>query len=307
MGADQLFKEVLRDFLKEFVELFLPEAAARLDFGALRFPNRELFKGFPEGQRREPDVVAELRTLEGQQEIVLVHVEVQTDVRSGFGRRMLEYFALLWLQFNASVFPVLLRLSGGDPKGISIAEYRKTVLGQEIVRFRYASIALARLSAREYVEASPLAAAMSALMRRGKTSEELELRARMLRRVLASDLDERRKYLLVNMIETYFELSSEEEESFRRLIARKEYKEVQSTKLTWGDKLILEGRERGREEGREEGIVQGKRETLKRQLNAKFGPLTKETEALIDAASSLEELDRYLDRVLVASSLREVL
>jgi hypothetical protein len=167
-------------------------------------------------------------------------------------------------------------------------------------------IALARFSAREYVEASPLAAAMSALMRRGRSSEELELRARMLRQVFGSDLDQRRKYLLVNMIETYFELSPEEEESFRRLIARKEYREVQSTKLTWGDKLILEGRERGREEGREEGIVQGKRDALKRLLTTRFGPLPKEVEASVDRASSVEELDRYLDRVLVASSLRDV-
>jgi len=298
MGADQLFKEILRNFLGEFVGLFLPEAASQLDFEALRFPNRELFKGFPEGRPREPDVVAKLRTLGGQSEMVLVHIEVQADVRSGFGRRMLEYYALLWLQFDLPVFPILLRLSGGDPKGVSVAEHRQTLLGQEIVRFRYASIALARLSAREYVEASPLAAAKSALMRRGKNSEELELRARMLKRVLTSDLDERRKYLLVNMIETYFELSPEEEESFRRLIARKEYREVQDTKLTWGDKLILKGLE--------QGIVQGKRETLKRQLTAKFGPLPKETEARIDAVSSAEELDRYLDRVLGAKSLREV-
>jgi len=43
MGHDQLFKEILRGFLPEFLELFFPEVSARLDFSSLRFPNREVF------------------------------------------------------------------------------------------------------------------------------------------------------------------------------------------------------------------------------------------------------------------------
>lgn len=310
MGQDQLFKEILHSFLKEFLELFFPEVAPRLDFQTLQFPDKELFKGFPGGSRREPDVVAELRTREGNPEVVLVHVEVQTEVRRDVGKRMLEYCALLWLQFDVPVFPVVLYLTGGDRQGISVAEFRHELFGREVVRFRYASIALAQLPAREYVEASPLAAALAALMRRKRASEELELRARMLKRVVTSDLSERRKYLLVNVIETYFALSLEERESFRGLVARKEYRQVQDTELTWGDKLIQqgreEGREQGREEGREQGILQGKRETLKRLLTAKFGAFPKKTEDLIEALSSAEELDNYLDRVLVATSLQDL-
>jgi uncharacterized protein YjiS (DUF1127 family) len=135
-------------------------------------------------------------------------------------------------------------------------------------------------------------------MRRGRASEELELRARMLRRVVSSELEEARQYLLVNVIETYFQLSAEERERFRRLLSRKEDREVQDAELTWGDRLI--------KKGLEQGLVQGKRETLKRQLAAKFGPLAKELEARVDALSSTEELDRYLDRVLTATTLEDI-
>jgi hypothetical protein len=102
--------------------------------------------------------------------------------------------------------------------------------------------------------------------------------------------------------ETYFPLSGKKLEEFRHIVARKKYQKVQDTELTWADKLILEGKEKGREEG----VVQGKREPLKRQLIAKFGPLLQDVETRIDAIESGAELDGYLDRVLTAQSLGEL-
>ncbi len=49
--------------------------------------------------------------------------------------------------------------------------------------------------------------------------------------------------------------------------------------------------------------IEGKRETLKHQLTKKFGTIPDKTMARIEALDSLEELDRYLDRVLTAESL----
>lgn len=236
--------------------------------------------------------------MEGEREIVLVHVEVQAEPETDFGRRMFEYYALLWLHFHAPIVPVVLHLKGGDPEGIVIEEYRHALFGTEWVRFRYASVGLARLSAREYVETSPLGAALSALMRRPRGSGNLELRAQMLKRVLESALDEGRKLLLVTVIETYFKLSDEERTKFRRLLSRKEYRKMQDVELTWADELRMEGHEKG--------VVQGKREALKRVLIAKFGQLSSEMESRIDSVSSAETLDQYLDRVVTAAAVEDI-
>jgi len=67
-----------------------------------------------------------------------------------------------------------------------------------------------------------------------------------------------------------------------------------------------EGVKEGRQEGRKEGLVEGKQEALLRQLKTKFGPLPEETISRVRAVQSLRELDRYLDRVLVASSLADM-
>ena len=117
MGHDQLFKGILRHFFREFLELFFPDFAARLNFDAVEFKEAELFKGFPDGVSRQPDVVARVRTREGDPEIVIVHVEAQARTETGFGRRMFEYFALLWLQFEAPVFPIVLYVKGGAARG----------------------------------------------------------------------------------------------------------------------------------------------------------------------------------------------
>jgi len=298
MGHDQIFKGVLRRFFQDFLELFFPEFAARLDFESLEFPDKGLFKGFPDGVPREPDVVARVRTWEGSPELVVVHIEAQATTKPDFGRRMFEYYALLWLQFDAPVFPVVLYVKEGGRAGIENAIYRHELFGREVMRFQYASVALAQIAGEEYVEQGPLAAALAALMRWGRDLDRLGLRIGLLGRVVASGLDEASMFLLVNLIETYLPVPEGARERYRRLVSRKEYRKVQEVELTWAEKL--------RQEGREEGLVEGKRQTLKRQLAAKFGALPNRVEASIDALASAEELDGYLDRVLTAGSLEKL-
>lgn len=296
MGHDQLFKTILEGLLRDFLKLFFPEAAARLDFETLHFVDKEVFANVPEGKAREADVVARLETRDGGPELVLVHVEVQAEPKSDFPRRMFEYYALLRLHYGLPVFPIALYLRRG-PRS-RLAEYREALFGQELLLFRYHSVALARLPAEEYVGTSPLGAALSALMSREDNRDRARLRISMLERVVRSELDEALKYLLVNVIETYFELSGEDAERYRRLLARKEYRAVQELELTWADKLV----EKGRKEGREAGVVEGLRRTLLRQLTAKFGELDHKVTERVRSMSEVD-LESVLDRVVTSATL----
>ncbi len=291
MGYDQLFKTILESLLQDFLELFFPEAVARLDFETLRFIGKEVFANVPKGKVRQADVVARLETRDGQPELVLVHVEIQTAPKSDFPRRMFEYYSLLRLHYGLPVFPVALYLRPG-PRS-RLAEYREALFGQQLLLFRYHSLALARLSAEEYVGASPLGAALSALMGRQEIQDRPRLRLSMKERVVESELDEALKYLLVNVIESFFKLSGEDAERYRRLVSRKEYRAVQEMELTWADKLM----EKGRKKGQKEGVIKGKRETLLRQLAAKFGELPQEIAAKAKGMSAAE-LDSVLDRLV---------
>jgi predicted transposase/invertase (TIGR01784 family) len=300
MGQDQLFKTILEGLFQSFLELFFPEVAERFDFESLRFLDKEVFANVPEGRVREADVVARVETRDGNPEIVLVHVEVQARPDTDFPRRMFEYYAVLSIHHRLPVLPIALYLRGGPES--SVSEYAEALFGLEQLRFRFRSVALARLSAEEYVGASPLSAALSALMRRGKNQDPLPLRREMLRRVLESDLDDALKHLLLNVIETYFRLSEEESERFRRLLSEKEYRKMQEVELTYFDELELKAELKGVLKG----VLKGKRETLLRLLTARFGVLPEATVARIAAVTSDSELDTYLDRFVTANSLEDI-
>jgi hypothetical protein len=212
---------------------------------------------------------------------------------------MFNYYAVLRLHYDLPVFPIVLYLAGGPDA--RLGEYRERLFGHDLLLFRYHSVALAKLPAEEYVGAGPLGAALSALMKRSMRQDRARLLASMLERVVARGLDPVLEHLLVNVIQSYFVLSEEDAERYRKLISRKEYRAVQETELTWADKLM----EKGREKGREEGIVEGKRKTLLRLLSVKFGEAPGDVTRKVETMAE-EDLDRLLDRVLTATSLDDL-
>lgn len=79
---------------------------------------------------------------------------------------------------------------------------------------------------------------------------------------------------------------------------------------TFAERLLNQGREEGREAGREEGREVGKAEArvdvLVKLLALRFGTVTAEHRARIEAADA-DALDRYVERVLTAPSIDAVL
>ena len=103
MGHDQFFKDFFRTFFRDFLELFYPDISAELDFGTVRFADKEVFTDFPDGSMRTADVVAELQTSDGVDKLVLVHIEVEFKWGSDFGARMYEYYTLLRQRYRKPI------------------------------------------------------------------------------------------------------------------------------------------------------------------------------------------------------------
>src|SRR5207253_2703325 len=100
MDHDQRFKQLLKEFFPEFLALFFPDHAARLDFGSLQWLDKELFADPPEGQVLLLDLVARLRlrTHGGEETpaVALVHLEVESrEAVRAFRRRMYDYYQTL--------------------------------------------------------------------------------------------------------------------------------------------------------------------------------------------------------------------
>jgi hypothetical protein len=293
MSHDQLFKDLLRNFFREFMETFFPDVAARLDFNRITFLDKEVFTDLPEGEQRDADLVAQAYTLDGELEFVLIHIEVQAWRRGTFPARMHAYYMMLFLRHRVPVLPIAIFLSPGAG-GLTEEHHYERVFDRQVVHFTYPAVGLPDMEADDYLLLnSPLACALSALMRVSKQGKAAQ-KYQSLQKIAGSGLDGARKALLANIVETYLQLDTSEKTEFEQLIAKPEAEEVREMISVY------------EERGIEIGITRGKREILLHLLTTKFGKLPKKVREQVEAIESSEALDALSERILTATSLEDM-
>ncbi len=289
MAHDQLFKELLRAFLREFMELFYPQVAARLDWEQATFPNTELFTDVPEGSVRRADTVALVPTLDGDPELVLIHVETQSVRRNEVRFRVFEYYMLLRLRYKLPVFPIALYIVPGTG-GITQETYTESLFGANILMFTYAAIGLPELQADDYLQSdNPLAPALSALMKPASLGRAAQKIA-SLQRIIHSPVDEARQVLLTNVIETYLTLNGEEQAEFERLVSQSDEPEVREMVSIY----------------EERGVIKGAQNMLLKQMRKKFGELPEQIEIKMRGITDEAELERLGERFVTADTLADM-
>jgi hypothetical protein len=321
---DQIFKDLLGTFLPELVILVAPELAARLHLTPWILLNKETFTDWPKGKRREVDLLASVALADGSERTALIHVEIEARYRPEIGRRLNGYYMQIRLRHNLPVLPIALCLRGGPP-GISLGSVLDADLGTTIGHFRYYLFCLERSRAEDFLARDqPLGWALAALMR-SETLSRAEHKMACLRRIAAAPLDDLHRFLLVNFVETYLQLTGRDAEELAALQARGNAEEVRSMgtrRLTWAEQFeekgwkkgvetgwnkgMEKGMEKGVEVGMEKGVEVGVRQMLLRQLGARFGPLSDEVKQRVEAIHSLERLNQIAEHLLVARSLEEM-
>jgi hypothetical protein len=318
---DRLFKEFLERFLPEFLTLFFPDKATRLNFSTLRFLDKELAINLPGHTLRITDLLAEIETLDNQPELILLHVEIEARKKKTLPRRMFEYYSLLRVLQQKPVFPVAIVLL---PKagGFCWQTYTETLCGEELVRFRYGQIGLRDLQSQDFLQqANPIAAALAALMQAGR--EPLaHLKLHILETIVHSDLAYPDKLFLSNLVEVYLphpniprpgeldmtitselDMYTDEEVEARLTEYRKTYIEIaiEETEKKAKKKLYRERRKAARE-----GRAEGKRTLLLKQLEARFGPLSNDLITRLHAITDDKHFDELSIQILTAHSLDEL-
>ena len=306
---DQVFKDLIGRFLPDFLTLVAPEPAARLDLSRWTLLDKETFTDWPQGRRREVDLLAEVALIAGGGRTALIHVEIEARSGPQIGPRLAGYYMQIRLRHGKPVLPIAICLRRGRP-GIQFESVVDADLGPEIGRFCYYSFGLARSRAEDFLARDqPLAWALAALMRPDSFSRA-EHKMACLRRIATARLTELHQFLLVNCVETYLQLTGRDAEELEALQAGGTAEEVRAMRMTWAEQLkkegLEQGLERGLEQGREQGREQGAQQTLLRLLGVRFGPLSDDVKRRVEAIRSLERLNEIADQVLVARSLEEM-
>ena len=304
---DQLFKTLCATFFLELVELFDPELAASLDPESLLRLDTEFHNDFPEGRRRRMDLVFQARWRLEQNKLLIFFVELERRYREIHPGRMAEYYLGSKLRhFATPIVPIALYLEGGPPR-IDIREWKETVGELTIFHFRYHALGLSGSLAEDYLKGdNPIAYALAALMR-SKIYDRPELKLECLRRIVGAKLDESRTFLLANIVETYLELSQDEQIRYdRQLEDSNDAEEVKIMQMTWADKMVAKGREEGLSMGIARGQLQGARQVLAGQIEYRFGSLSDACRHQLERIEDPQEIDRLARRLVEARSLQDL-
>ncbi|MCO5761208.1 MAG: hypothetical protein NHG36_06810 [Chromatiaceae bacterium] len=105
-NQDSPWKEALERFFPEFLALLFPAIHAEIDWSApYRSLDSELqqITGDADSGRRYADKLLDVRTTDGRETWVLVHVEVQGDAQAVFAQRMFQYNYRIRDRYDRSV------------------------------------------------------------------------------------------------------------------------------------------------------------------------------------------------------------
>jgi hypothetical protein len=298
MDHDQLSKTILTAFFGEFIELFQKALVQAIHVDTTQFLDKETFTDLPLGEKKILDVVAKVETISGNPPVILIHIEIESGYPTAFPERMFNYYTVLRLRHHLLIISIVVYLEKSG-EGLWRETHREAPLGKQSVLFESDAIGLPGLDAATYLATgNPLAFAFAAQMKRGDWSKG-RLKYECLSRIVLCQVNEARRSLLINWVQTYLELSETEQQEFEALVTASPLtEEVRTVLLTYEGKMI--------QKGIQQGIQQAKQQTLLDLLQTKFGQLPAEIPQRVLSMEQIEELDQLLRQIITANSLDEM-
>lgn len=297
---DSPWKDILDLQFEEFMAFFFPDAHIQIDWQAgYEFLDKELQKITLDAAlgRRVVDKLVKVQLQDGQEQWVLVHVEVQTQRASGFAERMFVYHYRIRDRFGArcATFGIL----ADDDPSWRPNEFRDDLLGTELVmRFRTAKLLdyEAHWQALENNDNPFAIVVLAHAGTRATTSDphaRLDQKFSLTRRLFERGYDRQQIIGLYRFIDWVMALPEDLEFQYDRQVD--EYQEKR--KMEYLSSMERRAMERGRIVGIQEGEVIGRAATVQRQLARRLGMLSREDEQRVRSLS-ITMLDRLADDLL---------
>jgi hypothetical protein len=294
------------------------------------------------GGRRTADKLAEVSLLSGGSAWVLIHIEVQAQQDEAFAKRMFRYHLRIFDHFDRE--PVSVAILADSAREWRPSSFGYSRWGTSH-RLEFPVVKLADWADRLEELASGtnpfgvvVAAHLASLATRRRPETRYQERLRLYRSVRRLGIPGQTVEALATFMDWVLDLpeelddrfwnevSQEEETSDMRYITRMEERaeqrgleqgrslglqEGKSLGLQEGKSLGLqEGKSLGLQEGKSLGILMGKaagmRESLLFLLSGRFGPLSDEVLARIEAIDDTEQLSELIGRTLDVRSLEEM-
>ena len=206
--------------------------------------------------------------------------------------RMLSYYEQLRRKYGLPVWPIALYLRVGL-NGIGWDVYEETYWDRRLLSFEYAYVGLPGLKGEQYVAGEQLlGVALTALMR-VPPAQRAAVHAEALRRLAEARENDYRRYLLLDCLEAYATLDEAQAQELAALLRTERYQGAQAMAVTTFEK------------GVQAGLQQGRRTTLQKLLETRFGPLSARAQERLDNLNP-DQLEALTLELLTAQSLQEL-
>jgi hypothetical protein len=137
-NQDSAWKDILDVYFREFMEFFYPDIAKKIDWtSGYETLDKELQSITTDAMvgKRFVDKLFKVKTVEGQEEVILVHVEIQGEKEDEFPLRLFRYYYRLFDKRDQSI--LTLAILTDDNNRWHPRSYQKQVLGFPILSFNF--------------------------------------------------------------------------------------------------------------------------------------------------------------------------
>jgi hypothetical protein len=301
---DSPWKELIEAYFPQFMAFFFPQAHADIDWSrGWESLDQELQQVVRDAEmgRRLADKLFKVWRRNGEEQIVLVHIEVQGEPEEDFPLRMFLYNYRI---FDRHGKPVVSLAVLGDDR----PDWRPESYGWELwgcrMGIRFPVVKLRDYDERwEELEASsnPFAPAVMAHLATRRTrrdpQDRLQWKTRLVRRLYERGHERQEILDLFRFLDWLLALPPELEERFQD--------DLKQFEAELNMPYVTNIERRGIEQGIQQGLLQGEASVLRRQLARRFASLPAWVDERLEHAKQ-KELERWADRILDARRLEDV-
>jgi len=301
---DSPWKDILDGYFPDFMAFFFPQAAAEIDWSrGFETLDKELAQAVRDAElgRRFADKLIRVFLLDGSEEWLLVHIEVQGQRDAAFAKRMFVYAYRLYDRYDREIVSLAVladTLPGWRPEGFEVGRWgsRLGISFPSVKLLEYAG-RQAELEADESPFATVVLAHLAAQATRGDDGARYERKLSLTRRLYERGLTRQRIIDLYRFIDWILRLPDDLELQYTDAIFAIEEK--------FAMPYVTFVERRGEARGEARGEVRGSARLLRGLLQQRFGPLSPEVSARLEAAD-VERLIAWGERVLDARTLADV-
>lgn len=258
---DSAWKDILDAYFKEFMEFFYPEIAEKIDWitpyesldNELQSITTDAMVG-----KTFVDKLIKVRSLEGKQEVVLIHVEVQGKKEDEFSKRLFQYYCKLFTKYDQSI--LTLAILTDSNQSWHPYSYQRDVFGFSVLTFNFKTHKLLDYhSKKQDLETSSNPFAIVVLVHLIFLETKKDPKARFLMKLrltrLLYDRGRGRDYVinLLKVIDWALVIPKDLELEYKEKLHELEEEKNMSYVTSFEKSAIEKGLQQGREEGREEG------------------------------------------------------